>query len=644
MRVVLCAALAALCCSPSLPAAEAPPRVERGNLVLEGVPEVPAALAERLNQYQQTRSASLEGWLADGSLLITTRFAETAQVHRVKTPGGARTQLTFFAEPINQAQPAPDGSGFLYTRDRGGDEFYQLYWYALASGESRLLSDGKSRNTGPRWSRRGDRFAYASTRRNGRDSDIWLGRLDGSAQPLLQREGSWSVVDWSPDDRRLLVQRYRSITDSELWLVEVDSGEARRFHERSTPIAFGDAVFSADGRGLYYLSDEGADVRQLRYEDLDGGNARVLTADVPWDVEELAISPDGRHLAYRVNADGLSTLTVLDLPRNRPLPLPVLPAGVFGNLRFDPRGERLGLTLNNARTPSDVYSFRLGQRQLTRWTESETGGLDASRFTEPSLVRYPSFDGLSVPAFYYRPAGDGPHPVLISIHGGPEAQALPLFNPLIEYYARELGVAVLVPNVRGSSGYGKAYLARDNGYLREDSVKDIGALLDWIGRQPELDAGRVIVTGGSYGGYMTLAALTHYNERLLGGIAIVGISNFVTFLTNTQEYRRDLRRVEYGDERDPAMRAHLEKISPTTNASRITRPLYVIQGLNDPRVPASEAEQMVRTVRGNGGEVWYLLARDEGHGFRKKANRDLQTNTTVLFIQRLIGQAAAGGG
>ena len=195
-----------------------------------------------------------------------------------------------------------------------------------------------------------------------------------------------------------------------------------------------------------------------------------------------------------------------------------------------------------------------------------------------------------------------------------------------------------MPNVRGSSGYGKAYLQLDNGYQREDSVKDIGALLDWVARQSELDAERVAVIGGSYGGYMVLASMTHYDDRLRAGIDIVGISNFVTFLENTQDYRRDLRRVEYGDERDPEMRAFLEKISPTTNAGKITKPLFVAQGLNDPRVPASESEQMVEVIRENGGVVWYLLARDEGHGFRKKANRDYYGRAVVLFLQEhLLG-------
>jgi dipeptidyl aminopeptidase/acylaminoacyl peptidase len=307
------------------------------------------------------------------------------------------------------------------------------------------------------------------------------------------------------------------------------------------------------------------------------------------------------------------------------------------------------MVLNTARTPGDVHSIDLDDAALVRWTFSETGGLDSEGFVEPTLVRYPTFDEVDgatrmIPSFYYRPRGKGPFPVIIDIHGGPEGQERPYFDPLGQYALNEMGIAILAPNVRGSDGYGKSYLLLDNGFRREDSVKDIGALLDWIGRQPELDSERVAVMGGSYGGYMVLASMVRYDERLRAGIDIVGIGNFVTFLENTKEYRRDLRRVEYGDERDPEMREFLSRISPSNNASKITKPLFVIQGLNDPRVPVSESEQMVKVIRDGAGEVWYLLAKDEGHGFRKKPNRDYMHGAMVLFLETfLLGGGATGG-
>ncbi len=240
-----------------------------------------------------------------------------------------------------------------------------------------------------------------------------------------------------------------------------------------------------------------------------------------------------------------------------------------------------------------------------------------------------------IPAFYYKPQStSGKIPVIINIHGGPEGQSVPVFSPFISYLTNELGIAVLSPNVRGSSGYGKTFLKLDNGFKREESVKDIGALLDWIAKQPELDASRVAVWGGSYGGYMVLASMTNFNDRIKCGIDVVGISNFVTFLQNTEDYRKDLRRVEYGDERDPKMKEYLLKISPANNVDKITKPLFIIQGLNDPRVPASESEQMKQNMRNKGRNVWYMLAKDEGHGFRKKPNVDYMQWSVVMFLQQ----------
>lgn len=618
-----------------------PERIERGSLRLENVPEIPAEVTTRLEQYQNTRSAALASWLHDDSILITTRFGDTSQVHRVRQPLGARQQLTFFNEPLRGASVSPDDSmnGFVFSRDVGGNEFFQLYWFDFTTSESRLLTDGRSRNQGPAWSNRGDRFAYASTRRDGRNYDIYVGTPAGdhtSHELVFEGSGLWMPMDWSPDDQRLLVINYRSITDSEVHVVDLESGTVSQVNVQDEPVGYAGGAFDRSGQGVYLVHDHGAEFKQLHHYDLATGKSTALSADIHWDVSSFTLTRDRERLAFVTNEGGMAQLHLLDLKRNRALPTPELPVGLLGGMAFRPDGGALAMTVNTPQSPSDVYIYEFRKRTLTRWTESEVGGLDTAQFPVPELVSFASFDGLEVPAWVYRPPTDGPHPVIVQIHGGPESQSRPGFNSLYAYWTNELGAAVIRPNVRGSSGYGKTYLRLDDGALREDSVKDIGALLEWIATQPDLDQERVIVYGGSYGGYMVLASLVHYGERLLGGVSVVGISNFVTFLENTEAYRRDLRRAEYGDERDPEMRALLENISPLNNADKITSPLFVAQGYNDPRVPYTESEQIVEAVRGNDVEVWYLLAMDEGHGFAKKPNRDYFQAATVMFFEGLF--------
>ena len=324
-------------------------------------------------------------------------------------------------------------------------------------------------------------------------------------------------------------------------------------------------------------------------------------------------------------------------------PVDSIPTGLVGGMEFSPDGTKLGMTLNTSQTPSDSFVLNLGEGaleygELTRWTYSEVGGLDTGTFVQPELIAYPTFDSNSggpesIPAWVYKPEGEGPFPVIIAIHGGPESQSRPVFSSTYQMWLQKLGAAVIRPNVRGSDGYGKHYMSLDNGFKREDSVKDIGALLDWIKTQPDLDETRVAVFGGSYGGYMVLASSVHYSDRLKAAVDIVGISNFVTFLENTQDYRRDLRRAEYGDERDPDMRRHLEAISPLNHVDKIRIPMFVVQGQNDPRVPVSEAVQIVAALREQGLPVWYMNALNEGHGYRKKENRDVYQQATMMFLR-----------
>jgi dipeptidyl aminopeptidase/acylaminoacyl peptidase len=621
-------------------------------ITAQGVPPIPLEHLAGLLPYENIRGALLIDWHPrERRILIRTRFAESPQLHEVSTPLGARTQLTFFREPVGASAYRPGHPGeVLYSLDEGGAENYQLFLLDRKTGKARRLSDGTHRYTSPLWSHDGRRLAWASNARNGRDMDVYVAdpAKPGSERRLAEVQGAWSPLDWSPDDKRLLVHESVSANESYLHWLDVATAERHTLTPRNIPqagrkedptVAYQGGKWSADGKSVYTASDKDSEFLRLVRLDAATGAATVISGDVPWDVEEYDRSDDGRLLAYLVNEDGVSRLHLIETATGKALALPDLPAGSASGLQFRPGSHEVGFAVSWARSSSDVYSYDPDRRRLDRWTASEVGGLDPETFVLPRLVRYPTFDRRTIPAFVYLPPRDrfpGKRPVVINIHGGPEGQARPSFLGSNNYILNELGVAVIVPNVRGSSGYGKSYLKLDNGRLREDSVKDVGALLDWIATQPDLDAAHVMVTGGSYGGYMVLAAMTHYSDRLCCAWEAVGISNFVTFLENTQEYRRDLRRVEYGDERDPQMRSFLEGIAPVNHADRITKPLMISQGANDPRVPLHESDQIAAAVRAKGVPVWYLVAKDEGHGFQKKSNSDYQRAVLLEMIRSCL--------
>ena len=611
------------------------------NLVVEGVPPIPAELRADVGRYLEFRAASFSSWHpVRREMLIATRFADSPQLHLVKMPGGARQQLTFLPEPVRGGGFQPKrGDYIVFGQDTGGGEFYQLYRYDLNDGKISLLTDGKSRNTGAVFSWSGKWLAYSSTKRNGKDTDIYVMDPTQPHKARLVLEVStpgWIVADWSHDDSKLLVAEYISINESYLHIVDAKTGKKELITPKGEEkIAYSDAKFAPDGKSFYVLNDKGSEFQRLiRYDPATKLEA-VLSGDIPWDVDEMAVSPNGDLIAIVINEDGAGTLRVLDARTGKERRSPALPLGTVSNLRFHENNRDLAFNLSSARSPYDIYSLDVKSGKVERWTESETGGLNTEAFPEPKMIKVSSFDGTPVSGFIYRPDTGkfpGKRPVIISIHGGPESQSRPGFQARNNYYLNELGVAIVYPNVRGSAGYGKTFLTRDNGFKREDSVRDIGAIIKWIRQDPGLDPDRIAVMGGSYGGYMVLASMIHYPD-IRCGIDVVGISNFLTFLKNTQDYRRDLRRVEYGDERDEKMRAFLEKISPTTNAEKIKKPLFVVQGQNDPRVPLSESEQMVKNIRDRGGKVWYLMAKDEGHGFAKKKNADYQFLASILFFK-----------
>jgi dipeptidyl aminopeptidase/acylaminoacyl peptidase len=629
-----------------------------GNLVMEDIPDIPEVIVTDLNRYQNVRSAGFRDWAEDGQgIFVSTRFGDVSQVHFVGHAGGARKQITFFDEPVGGLQRQPGGSGMVFTMDAGGSEFSQIFLLdPTTNDDAIMLTDGTSRNGSVVWDNAGKSIAYQSTRRNGASNDIWMMNASSpeTARLILESpDGTyWGGSDFSPDNSKLLVVNYVGNADSRVLLLDIESGVSRLLAgDPENPSTNLPIALDREGTGFWYVTDVKGDFRQLAWQSLEeGAEPVILTADIPWNVENGTVSDDRTRAAFSVNMDGFSQLYLLDMETRKFAPVDVIPTGLVGGLKFSPDGSRLGLTLNTSNTPSDSFVLQLGDGaleygELVRWTYSEVGGLDTESFIAPELVHYPTFDSAGggpkeIPAWVYKPEGEGPHPVIIAIHGGPESQARPAFSSTYQMWLNKLGAAIIRPNVRGSSGYGKHYLSLDNGFKREDSVKDIGALLDWIASQPDLDENRVAVQGGSYGGYMVLASAVHYSDRLKAAVDVVGISNFVTFLENTQDYRRDLRRVEYGDERDPAMRKHLESISPLNHVDKIKVPMLVVQGENDPRVPVTEAVQIVEALRAQGHPVWYMNALNEGHGYRKKENRDVYQQATVLFLkEHLVGES-----
>jgi dipeptidyl aminopeptidase/acylaminoacyl peptidase len=614
------------------------------NLITQGIPEIPASIKNDVQRYTESRFATFADWHPlKRNMLIATRFANVPQLHLVKMPLGYRKQLTFYEDAITDATYEPiHGDYFLFTKDEGGNEFSQIYRYDLESGNVTMLTNGsRAQNGGIRWSKDGKLIAYTSTIRNGQDRDIYImNPKDTSSNKLALQVtgGGWSVLDWSPDNEHLLLRENISINESHYSILNIATGAKTQLTDRDEKnTAYGNAEFTANGKGIYFITDKDNEFQRLAFMDIQTKKIKYISS-IPWDIEAFNLSKDGKHLVFCTNEAGESNLYLLNTDDNRYRKIENLPQGVYGQPTFHNNNEDVAISINSARAATDIFVLDIGTGKSERWTESEMGGIVSEQLSVPLLIKWKSFDNREMSGFYYRPSKkfSGKRPVMINIHGGPEGQARPIFIGAYNYYLNEMGVAIIYPNVRGSAGYGKTFLTLDNGMRREESVKDIGALFDWIAKQPDLDPASIMVAGGSYVGYMTLAVATNYNDRIKCALDIVGISNFNTFLKNTESYRRDLRRVEYGDERDSAMHAYFEKIAPLNNATKIKKPLFIVQGGNDPRVPRTEAIQMADKMRSTGNEIWYLEAKDEGHGFRKKNNNDFLRYSTVLFMQKYL--------
>ncbi|WP_295640063.1 prolyl oligopeptidase family serine peptidase [uncultured Methylibium sp.] len=627
------------------------------NLHVEGLPPIPMALVARADRYTDFRGHGFVDWHPTRpEMLVSHRQAggSTAQLFRVAGPLAAPEALTDFADPVTSASYEPrDGRYIVFARSSGGNEAHQLYRLDPATRSTTLLTHPDERHEALAWLRGRSELIYSAvpldrTAAGGTRADpgttLWI--VDPlrpeSRRKLAELPGTgWLGGDVSRDDRQLAITRYRSVNESEVWLIDLANGTPTQLLPaagETLKATHKPVAFQPDGRGLFVFSDRAGEFVELMRYDLDQRTLQRVTGHIPWDVGAVGLSGDGHRLAVQVNVDGRQELRLFDARTLAEQPLPALPPGSAGQPSFHPRLGTLAITIDSSREPGRIRALDADGRWQA-WTQAYIpAAVDTRAFPDQGIVRWTSFDGLAMSAILTPPPArfTGRRPVVVRVHGGPESQATMGFLGRWSYLVNELGIAMIEPNVRGSAGYGKTFLTLDNGMKREDSVKDLGSLFDWIATQPGLDPSRVLVVGGSYGGYMSLAASVHYADRIAGAIDVVGISSFTTFLANTESYRRDLRRVEYGDEREPAMREFLDRISPLNNAQRITRPLFVVQGRNDPRVPWTEAEQIVKKVRENGTPVWYLRAENEGHGFRRKENADFQFYAMLRFMEQTL--------
>jgi dipeptidyl aminopeptidase/acylaminoacyl peptidase len=631
--------------------------VPNANLVVQGIPPIPKRIAEDVARYTDFRGHRFLDWHPLREEMLVAHRKEggnTTQIFRIASARAEPEPLTDFADPVRVASYEPTrGDYIVFERANGGDEAAQIYRLDLATRQTTRLTDPDQRHDMQGWLHRSGVLLYLSVpldRTAAGKSRSEIAQTLSTIDPLRPSSarrvavlpgGGWEVGAVAWNDAEVALTRYVSATESEVWILDLASGAKRQVLPApgEKPASHTAAVWKRDGSGLFVISDRSSEFRELMFLHLADGKLTPITRHLPWNVDAVSLDAAGRLLAVQLDVSGKEELRFFDADHFDELPTPSLPEGSVETLAFHPHLPVLAVTLDGSRSPSAVSVLDPATAMTARWsTPGSPPGIDPKTFGPQRVVRWPSFDGREISGLLSTPPPrfTGKRPVLIEIHGGPEGQARFGFLGRYNYLVEELGIAVIRPNVRGSSGFGKTFLSLDDGIKREDSVKDIGALLDWIARQPGLDASRVMVSGGSYGGYMSLAVATHYADRIVGAIDVVGISNFVSFLQHTESYRRDLRRVEYGDERDPAMREFLTRISPLTNASRIKKPLFVVQGRNDPRVPYTESEQIVARARANGTPVWYLRAENEGHGFARKENADFQFSAMVMFMREYL--------
>ncbi len=610
------------------------------NLEILGIPKVPKSLADSVKRYSGAYGLQLAGWHPERREVLLKGISNAAWLTRVESPGAEPKMWIYINEPnVYDLYFQPQSNYLIYNRDTDGDENFQMYLYDIMKRKGTILSEGRSRNTEFVWSNSGDRIIYCYSPPGGNGVSIYIiNPFDPKSNRLLvQSTGSYlKAYDWSPDDRQAVYCDFHSNVASKLWLIDIASGEKQCL----TPLKEEDLYYSypkfgKDGKGIYLLTNRESEFKQLAYLDLSTRKFSNLTSQIRWDVDGYELSPDGKRLAFTVNEDGISKLYLLDTEKKQMRSITSLPFGIVSGLKWHNNSEDVAFNLSSPRTPNDVYALNIKSDELQRWAKSVSGGVDLERLPMPELIHWKSFDGRKISGYMYRPPTSfkGKRPVIIDIHGGPEEQYRPRYGYRDNYIINELGVVKIYPNIRGSSGYGKTFLNLDNGSKRVDAVKDVGFLFDWIKSKQDLDPGRIMVQGGSYGGYIALSVATLFRDRISGSISEFGPSSLLTMVESTDEWRRNIQRMEFGDERDLKIREFMKNTAPLNNIRRIKVPLLIILGKNDPRVPMSESRAIIDGAKEAGVQVWYLQANDEGHGFIRSSNLEFRSYAIILFVK-----------
>ena len=601
-----------------------------------------------IQQYYNIASSHNGKWLSNGDFVYLSTESGVSQIWEADPRTGETKQLTFFQERVLKLYVSPAGDQIFFSMDHGGNEQEQLYFLNPATGETKALTDNdKARHQLGGVLPDKKTVVFSCNGRNPANFDICCLNMDeGTVQILYQNSDNYNMpAALSADGRYFLYNKLKAQSDNCLWMLDLQTQSAEKIDPEGTFAQYISPVFTPDSKGIYLLTDKGSEFIYLAYYDIAAKTLKKIHED-PWDIESLALSRDGKYLAMLVNRDGYSDLKIMDTATGAFQNIPRPPKGVSGyyGMSWSYAGYQLLLTVTSGSRPSDVWMVDLAADCAAKLTHTSLQGISKEELTEPELYHYTSYDGLNVPYWFYRAVGSGdagPAPVVIDIHGGPEGQERPMFDPLKEYLASQ-GFSIVAPNVRGSVGYGKSYHHLDDVEKRMDSVHDIESLVGHLVECGQADPDRIAVMGGSYGGFMTLASITEYPTLWAAAIDIVGISNFETFLTYTAEYRRAHRESEYG-----SLEHHrdvLRRVSPIHKVDRIVSPLMVIHGANDPRVPVEEAEQIVESLQKRGVPVEYLCYADEGHGLSKRKNQLDCYPQVVSFLKKYLSTGKGTGG